>query len=225
MVYLNRNFIVSTQHNLETAMITRFTLIVLLFVALNAQAEIYKCVSPTGKIEFVDKPCEKDSEEELILNKEESDAMDYANYLNSLVFDQITEKNLQDNPEIRKMLESVVKAASLKLYTRKISFSYIEELCFKIDPKIGREVAAANRDYFSEIKPDLAVGRKVFDEGLNMPEQNYSVTNAELVEKVNSGKAKLDKQYRVNRANSKEEVVQECKEFVKLVVAARRMAM
>lgn len=194
-------------------------LVLCLFPSL-VLAKVYKCVDADGRTAFMDRPCKENSREEKVNIKHEKKTLEDSRSNESTDSQQT---GYLDNPKLKKELDSIGKAAALKLYTRKQIYSHIEDLCSIASPESG--VSAAVYNYFREIQDSLILGERVFREGFEYPEKNYSVSASELRSKTQLGKDNMSKKFTVSKTVSKESVVSECDRFAKLVASGAELGL
>ena len=194
-------------------------LILCLFPSLLL-AKVYKCVDANGGVSFLDRPCEENSREEKTNIKHEKKLPEIAS---SNELKEMEKTGYLEDRKVKNELDAIGKAAALKLYTRKQMYSHIEELCSITSPQSG--VSDAVYDYFREIQDSLVIGEKIFREGFEYPEKNYSVSASELRRKTQLGKDNMSKKFTVSNSVSKESVVSECNRFARLVASGAKLGL
>jgi hypothetical protein len=96
-------------------------------------------------------------------------------------------------------------------------------LCSITSPQSG--VSVSVYDYFREIQDSLVIGEKIYREGFEYPEKNYSVSASELRRKTQLGKDNMSKKFTVSNSVSKESVVSECNRFARLVASGAKLGL
>lgn len=196
--------------------------VVMLFPSVSI-AQVYKCVNENGGVAFSDKPCKGGAKEQKTNLKRKANSSKLVHDSNPLVFEEMDKSGYLDNPKVKSEFSSIAKAAALKLYTRSLMYSHIDELCSEGSPESG--VSAAVFTYFGNAQDSLNLGAKVFNEGFTFPEKNYSVSAVELQNKVRLGRQRNSKKFTVSRERSKETVVKECDKFAKFVTNANKVGL
>jgi hypothetical protein len=207
--------------NLEKSMnINIFSFYILFIISSNCYAEAYKCTNESGEIKFQDKPCAGMKEEKIKTNSLKNSPDEYSRALESVMRAQLQKGSITDSSQARVLVEPVVKAASLKTYTKNLILEEITRLCSTHLPSGGSDIKSAFEEFSKSKSDELVVGKYVYEHGLINEEEGWNFTPAQLAERVKTGKEEQQGKYTIGPSNSKKIVVSKCEKQQQFLVGA-----
>lgn len=150
---------------------------------------MYKCTDANDQVKFQDRPCETGADAQSF-SENGSPNSEYSAALQRLAEEQIELRMYPKTDEVRELIEPIVKASALKIYTRVLVFEDMLKYCSPVLAPSNIDLAATLQDYKEVQNDNITVGKKVFYSGFEYPEQNVSFTHEELVSKLEEGKSR-----------------------------------